>query len=249
MDGIVLSRRDIREYDQVISLYTEENGKVEFTARGVKKITSKNAAALEPCSFVRLGIAEGKEIDYLTTVNVLEYFPSLRCDLLKLGQAWFLVAAFDRLLARGVGDDRVFALLWQSLSLLNEKEAVAPVFLDIVFLKLFQFLGYTPQLEFCVKCQKPYTETDAFVFHPAGGGLLCGECQKIRQSPAQEYFPLTPEMLGQLRQFLDKPLSRDLGMKLTAQTEAGVHRLVYNFVAYYSEKSLVDWRKIGGIFS
>ena len=48
MQAIVLSRRDFREFDQMISLYTREQGKLELLARGLKKVTSKNAAHLEP---------------------------------------------------------------------------------------------------------------------------------------------------------------------------------------------------------
>ena len=42
MLAIVLSRRDFREFDQIVSLYTKEKGKLEVLARGVKKITSKH---------------------------------------------------------------------------------------------------------------------------------------------------------------------------------------------------------------
>ena len=38
MLGIVLSRRDIREFDQLIVFYTREKGKIEVLARGIKKI-------------------------------------------------------------------------------------------------------------------------------------------------------------------------------------------------------------------
>jgi len=41
MYGIVLSRRDFREADQVISILTAEEGKREYIARGVKKLLAK----------------------------------------------------------------------------------------------------------------------------------------------------------------------------------------------------------------
>ena len=66
MQAIVLARRDIKENDQIVSFYTLEKGKVELLARGVKKITSKNSAHLEPFSFVDVEVTEGKEINYLT---------------------------------------------------------------------------------------------------------------------------------------------------------------------------------------
>ncbi|MFZ2978199.1 MAG: DNA repair protein RecO, partial [Candidatus Magasanikiibacteriota bacterium] len=69
MKAIVLSRRDFREADQIISLYTLEKGKMEILARGIKKITSKNSAHLEPFSLVEAEIIFGKELNYLGAVQ------------------------------------------------------------------------------------------------------------------------------------------------------------------------------------
>ena len=57
MLAIVLSRRDFREFDQMISVYTKEKGKLNLLARGVKKITSKNALASMPKYATRFSIA------------------------------------------------------------------------------------------------------------------------------------------------------------------------------------------------
>ena len=71
MQAITLSRRNFREFDQIVSLYTEDLGKVELLARGIKKITSKQAAHVEPFSLVTLEIARGKEVDHLTKVQTV----------------------------------------------------------------------------------------------------------------------------------------------------------------------------------
>ena len=41
MLSIVLARRDFKENDQIISLFTEEKGKMEVLARGLKKLSVK----------------------------------------------------------------------------------------------------------------------------------------------------------------------------------------------------------------
>ena len=77
MQAIILDRKDFKEFDQIISVYTKEKGKLELLARGVKKITSKNSAHLEPFSFVDIEIAPGKGIDHLTKVQSINYFSCL----------------------------------------------------------------------------------------------------------------------------------------------------------------------------
>ena len=48
MLAIVLSRRAWREYDELISLYTYDRGRVEALAKSSKKLTSKQSAFFEP---------------------------------------------------------------------------------------------------------------------------------------------------------------------------------------------------------
>ena len=91
MQSIVLSRRDFRENDQVVSFYTLEQGKVEVLARGVKKILSKNAAFLEPFCFVEAEIIAGKEIMHLGSVQPINIFKNIRADFhksLAAGYEW-----------------------------------------------------------------------------------------------------------------------------------------------------------------
>ena len=75
MLAIVLARHDVREFDQMISLYTRDAGKIEVLAKGIKKITSKNSSNLEVFSVVDVEVAPGKEIDHLTKVQPFKIFP------------------------------------------------------------------------------------------------------------------------------------------------------------------------------
>ena len=74
MQVIVLSRRNFREADQIISLYSFDKGKFEVLAKGIKKIISKNSAHLEPFCFSEVEIISGKEFDYLGFVQFLNNF-------------------------------------------------------------------------------------------------------------------------------------------------------------------------------
>lgn len=119
MLSIILSRRDFREFDQMISVYTKEKGKLNLLARGVKKITSKNSAHLEPFSLVEIEVISGKEIDHLTKVVPVNYFSNIRADLQKFLAAGFVVSTTDKLLHTHEPDKRIFDLLKSWLENLN----------------------------------------------------------------------------------------------------------------------------------
>lgn len=144
MKAIVLSRRDFREYDQIISFYTLEKGKVELLARGVKKITSKNSANLEPFSFVEIDLAIGKEIDHLTKVQPIEYFTGIRKDLQKSLSAGFVVSLMDRVVHVGERDVAIFSLLLEWLEFLNHKSKILnpKCLLDAFVVKWLGCLGF-----------------------------------------------------------------------------------------------------------
>ncbi len=119
MLAIVLSRRDFRESDQIVSVYTKEKGKLNLLARGIKKITSKNSAHLEPFSLVEIEVIPGKEIDHLTKVVPINYFSNIRADLQKSLAAGFVVSTTDKLLHTHEPDKKIFDLLTNWLNSLN----------------------------------------------------------------------------------------------------------------------------------
>ncbi len=141
MKAIVLARRDFREYDQIISFYTEEIGKVELLARGIKKITSKQSAHAEPFSLVDLDIARGKEIDHLIGITATEIFPAIRADWHKSVAAGYAVSITDKLLEIGLKDEKVFNLLAGWLGFLAGAEFYGRSLLDGYIVGLLNCLG------------------------------------------------------------------------------------------------------------
>lgn len=143
MESIVLSRRNIREFDQIISVYTKEKGKLELLARGVKKITSKNSAHLELFSFVDIDIAPGKGIDHLTKVQPINYFANIRENLEKSLAAGYIVSLLDKTLHVGEKDERLFVMILNWLDYLNLKLTAYGLWLSDGFIvKLLNCLGY-----------------------------------------------------------------------------------------------------------
>jgi len=143
MDAIVLSRRDIKEHDQIISVLTKDQGKLDLYARGVKKIVSKNTAHLEPFSVVDIDIAAGKEFGYVTRVQSIEYFVNIRNDLEKSMAASYVVSLVDRLTQEGERDVRLYAMLFDWLQHISEVEDFLFFLIDCYIVVLLYCLGFS----------------------------------------------------------------------------------------------------------
>ena len=99
MLSIVLSRKDFREHDQIVSLYSKDEGKLGLMVRGVKKIVSKNSAHLEPFSIVDITVEKGKDFSYLIRVQSVDYLRNIRENLHKSLVASYIVSIVDNFFA------------------------------------------------------------------------------------------------------------------------------------------------------
>ena len=146
MIAIILSRKDFRDYDQIVSVYTQEKGKMNLLVRGVKKIVSKNSAYLEPFSIVNITVEKGKEVAYLTRVQSENYLRNIREDLAKSLVAFYLVSLVDKLFSEAEVDNRFFVFLRVFLEYLDSSEVLddqmAIFIIDVFVVNLLSFLGF-----------------------------------------------------------------------------------------------------------
>lgn len=179
VEAIVLRARDLGEADKILTLFTRELGKVSAVAKGVRKIKSKNRGAVQPFSRTSIMLYQGRNLDTVTQCQLLEGFPNLRNDLERLSYAAYFAQLVDLMLPEREKNEDVFLLLLTTFYLLSyagfqdgSLELVARQF----EIKLIALLGYQPQLEQCVFCERPLTASP-LKFSGLLGGVLCPSCQ------------------------------------------------------------------------
>ncbi len=148
MLAIVLSRKNWREFDQMISLYMRERGKVDVLAKGIKKITSKNSPNLEILSVVEAETAQGKEVEHLTKVQPVKIFKNIYSDFDKIWLAQYAVKLADQNILSEERDEKIFNLLLSFLEFLNSAEKINSLNLATGFIfKLWHCMGFSSQEE------------------------------------------------------------------------------------------------------
>ena len=138
MFALTLSRRDFREYDQQIGFYTKETGKIETIARGVKKIISKNAAALEPFALLEIELAPGRELTYVTRAQIVKSFKGIRENFDKNLLGSYCLKLVNETVQPGEKDDKIFDLL---LNFLKDLDSVAEVNMKTAYDFILRFMG------------------------------------------------------------------------------------------------------------
>jgi len=249
MYAVVLSRRDYREYDQVITLYTRDRGRMDLVARGVKKIISKNTSHLEPFSLIHVESTPGKEYEYITKVHSIDYFTHIRECLEKSLAAQYVVNILSRVLQQEESDERIFDLLQNFLfHLENTKQREHIQFsLDMFFLKFFSLLGFAPVIDSCVVSGSLFSDfkkDKEFGFYFSGGGIVKDSVMEEKKKIGEHILPMNHPQLFLLELFLEKEFAAfdfDFFDRKAALT---LHKVVYEYVLYHNEFECRDWAKL-----
>lgn len=170
--GIVLRSYPFGEADRVVVLLSPNSGKIRTVAKGVRKTKSRFGGRLEPFTHVDLVLYEGRNLDTITQVAVLEPFPKLRVDLDAVVAAGTMVEAADAVAQEEESSIRLFLLLQRGLKAL-EAGKFGPDLITSFLLKLADVVGVAPALVRCASCGRV---DDLHRFSFGGGGVICDQC-------------------------------------------------------------------------
>ncbi|MDJ0496598.1 MAG: DNA repair protein RecO [Acidimicrobiia bacterium] len=171
--GIVLRSFPFGEADRVVVLLSPNHGKLRTVAKGIRKTKSRFGGRLEPFSHVDLVLYEGRNLDTITQVAMIEPFHDLRSDLDRVVMAGVMVEVADAVAQENESSVRLFLLLQRGLRALEAGPAHADL-LTAFLLKAAETIGVAPALEHCAGCGRRDGLT-RFSF-PAGG-VLCEQCR------------------------------------------------------------------------
>lgn len=198
--GVVLRTIKLGEADRIVTFVTERRGKVRAVAKGVRKTKSRFGARLEPLTHVALQCYEGRNLDTVTQVEVIEAFRSVREDLDRLTRATALLEAIDAVVQEGDEDPRMLQMLLGALRTLEA--GPAPMVVPAFFWKLLAHVGFSPVVDQCASCGV----TEGLVaFALEEGGALCRSCARGTRLSADALDLLRRTLGGDLVAVLAEP--------------------------------------------
>jgi DNA repair protein RecO (recombination protein O) len=171
--GIVLRSYPFGEADRVVVLLSPNHGKLRTVAKGVRKTKSRFGGRLEPFCHVDLVLYEGRNLDTITQVSMIEAFHHLRGDLDRVVAAGTMVEVVDAVAQEDEPALRLFLLLQRGLRTLD-LEPAHPDFVTSFLLKAAGVLGIAPALDECAGCGRT---DDLRRFSFPEGGVLCERCR------------------------------------------------------------------------
>ncbi len=167
---------DYRESDRIVTLLTEDFGKISLLARGARKSQRRFGGALQPYVLMNACFRPGRgDLAHLDRVSVERSFLGILRSLSSIGAAGAALAVIRERLPDHEPEPAVFDAAARFLSALDEGAPPEEALLSLQ-IRVLDMLGFAPTLDRCVHCGKAPAPGQAASFDAARGGLVCRSC-------------------------------------------------------------------------
>lgn len=235
--AIIIKRRNFGEADRLLTLYTQNEGKIVVIAKGVRRSRAKLVGHTEQFYLLNLQLAEGKTWDVVVSADIINNFNNIRSKSNLTNQAYFLAELVDSLTHEAEPHQEIFDLMQSALIRFDQgrDELIIPYF----SFKILSFLGHKPELNNCVKCRQKISGENNY-FSNLMGGVLCDNCCKSDLGSIRIGVPT----IKILRLFDQRGI--DLLDKLTINDRISkeLKGILINYVQYILEKPIKSLRFI-----
>lgn len=195
--GVVLRETLTKEADKILTLLTEDHGKISVIARGVRRKGCKYAACAQPLVYAEWTLYQKGDWYYANEGATLQLFDGLRSDL----EAFALGCYFAELTEAVITEEQPAPELLRhllnglyALAVLHKPhQLVKPAF----ELKALSLAGYEPLADGCAYCGRPDPEQP--LLDVVQGVLRCRGCGAGESGLS---IPLCPDSLAALRHII-----------------------------------------------
>ncbi|HUC37966.1 MAG TPA: DNA repair protein RecO [Acidimicrobiales bacterium] len=199
-EGVVLRTLRLGEADRIVTMVTRSHGKVRAVAKGIRRTTSKFGGRLEPLSHVAVQCWQGRELDTVTQVEVIDGFRAVREDLSRVQKAFTLLEVVDQISQERHANEHLYEMLVGALRSLEAADA--PALVPAFCLKVLALEGSSPVVDQCASCG---SDTDLVAFDIVDGGALCRSCRHGLAVSPQALEMVRRILSGGLRSVLAEP--------------------------------------------
>ncbi len=173
---MVLRGRPLGEADRVLTLFTDERGKLDAVAKGVRRSHSALAGRLEFGNECALGMHRGRSLDVIVSAEILASMWSRLVEPERYAVASVVAELVDAFCEPDLAMPDVYALLRNALGAVATASSPAAL-LPRFSLLLLEMLGLAPPLDLCVRCGAALDEGPVWLDAQAGG-IVDARCRE-----------------------------------------------------------------------
>jgi len=229
--GLVLREVSYKEADKILTILTEDLGKITVSARGVRRKMGKSTAVSQLLAFSELTLYQRQGRWSLREGRVLELFDDLRRDIRLFALGSYFAELLEAVSDMDYRDPSLLSFALTGLSVLSRGERPPELVKAAFELRLMCLAGYAPELAACPKCGT--TNPQSPMLSLKGGYVHCKAC--LLDTPGAR-VPLDQGSLLALRHIGSAPEGRVFSFALGDQGMAHLSRAAEGYVAAQLER-------------
>ncbi len=225
VEGLVIRNAAVGERDRVVTLFTRDEGKLTFVARGARRPGSTLGPSVQMLTRGRFQCVRRRGLDLITQAVTVDSYSKLKADLWCMSCGFYLTELVDASTVEGSPNRALYDLLIAALSTASQG-GCTEVLLRFFELRLLQYVGFCPALQSCVNCGaalRPEENSLSIDW----GGVLCPECSPL----CSDARPLSLDALKVLRFCLANTLDTSCRARLNDGLAREVEDHVYRFMS------------------
>ncbi len=199
-------------------------------AKNSKRSRVRFGGNLEPLAIVELNLRRRKRDDivWIDDAIILKVFNNVRLDVQAFAQASYFMELVSIFVPEHQPDERLFDFLEEFLCELDAKQ-LNPSLALLNEIELLGLLGYSPTLNTCPVCCKPFSASEIGVFSLEMGGICHPSCPT---STFDRRLDLAPETLTLLRRAFDMDRSLRRRLRLNPKGQIELRKALSSFVRW-----------------
>ncbi len=177
--AIVIKKQNSNEYDQLITCYTREFGKLTAVAKSVLKNNSIQAMHLDVLNMVDFELVTGRSMPIIASAQLENGYCHLKKSLARLAMSYFFIEVIDKFVFDNERDDIFWNFLTDILDGLDRNTVLSDDEMSVFFRKkqaeFLAIMGHAPNMAECTKCYRP-AKGNYTAYSVELGGVLCPDC-------------------------------------------------------------------------
>ena len=233
--AILLRRIEFGDYDLIVTLFTEDQGKISAIAKSAKKSVKRFPGVLEPFSLVNVVLTRGKGMPVLKEASLERPYFKIREDILKTSYASYWSEIIYLWMAENEPQKNLYRLTTQVLSELDRGEIQVEILSILFQMRFLSLAGFRPNFDHCHTCKTDLDQIQcaSVVADPAKGGIVCPKCGDVHGNRQR----LSKGTLKQLMWTDNDDLERVARVRFTPTAMAEGLTFLESFVPFHIGKS------------
>lgn len=172
----MLKAQDIKENDKLVTVFTEDHGKMNILVKGANRAKSTMLPLTLQFCYCDLVLFKGKSMYTINEGAIIESFQNFLADIDSLAYGSYLIELIDISMSEGEVNQHIFKELITCYYIMKNKASSIEAIAVYFQCKLLYYTGHGITLDRCSVCKSKIISSNYFNFQAVGG--ICNSCEK-----------------------------------------------------------------------